>query len=55
MELFIVWYSRDNGWKPSRSMTQEQAHLFANNLKLNGYNVMISKRPQNTIDDIIEG
>lgn len=54
MELFIVWYSRDNGWKPSRSMTQEQANIYAKNLELDGYNVIISKRPQNTIDDILE-
>lgn len=55
MELFIVWYSQDNGWKPSRAMTQEQADVYASHLKLDGYTVMIARRPQNTIDDIIEG
>ncbi|MCF8565596.1 hypothetical protein LLE49_12795 [Alicyclobacillus tolerans] len=54
-DLYVVWYSNGDGWRPSRSMTKTQADIFAQNLVASGHKVKVAPRLMVTTRDIIEG
>ena len=54
-QLYVVWHSKDIGWKPTKAMTKEQAELFAKNLEDSGYKVKVAPRLKVTTRDITEG
>ena len=54
-QLYVVWHSKENGWKPTKAMTREQAELFAKNLEDIGYKVKLAPRLKVTKWDITEG
>ncbi|MCL6516992.1 hypothetical protein [Alicyclobacillus sp.] len=53
-QLYVVWYSNGDGWRPSRPMTKEFAESHAETLESQGFATMIRPQFRTTLDDILE-